>query len=150
MYVISRTNLRLWSIHPSYLDPVGLVALWREGLLAKKVLQGKTRGYKHHPQLERFRSHGSPVGSINSYLRSVWIEADRRGYSFDKKKLGSSRKVFLIPVNSGQIVFELTHLRRKLKTRNKKCVRSLIRVSHPKPHPQFKIRNGPVEPWEKG
>lgn len=32
--------MRLWSLHPSYLDAVGLVALWREGLLARKVLQG--------------------------------------------------------------------------------------------------------------
>ena len=142
--------MRLWSIHPSYLDPIGLVALWREGLLAKKVLQGKTRGYKHHPQLDRFRSHGGPVSSINSYLRSVWVEADRRGYSFDKKKLGASRKVSLIPVSSGQIKFELTHLRRKLKIRNKEYFRSLIGVSHPKPHPLFRVQNGGVEPWEKG
>ncbi len=141
--------MRLWSIHPSYLDPIGLVALWREGLLAKKVLQGKTRGYKHHPQLDRFRSHGSPVGSINSYLHSVWIEADQRGYSFDKTKLAPSRTVTLISVSSAQIEFELAHLRRKLKTRNKTRFRSLISVTHPKPHPLFKVRNGPVELWEK-
>jgi hypothetical protein len=43
--------MRLWSLHPQYLDPQGLVALWREALLAQAVLRGKTRGYKHHPQL---------------------------------------------------------------------------------------------------
>jgi hypothetical protein len=32
--------MRLWSLHPRYLDAKGLQAVWREGLLAKKVLQG--------------------------------------------------------------------------------------------------------------
>lgn len=43
--------MRLWSLHPQYLDAKGLVALWREGLLAQAVLAGQTRGYKRHPQL---------------------------------------------------------------------------------------------------
>jgi hypothetical protein len=29
---------RIWSLHPKYLDARGLVALWREGLLAQAVL----------------------------------------------------------------------------------------------------------------
>ncbi len=47
--------MRLWSLHPKYLDRQGLLAVWREGLLAQKVLQGKTKGYKNHPQLKRFQ-----------------------------------------------------------------------------------------------
>ena len=47
--------MRLWSLHPSYLDSAGLVALWQEGLLARKVLSSQTKGYIHHPQLHRFR-----------------------------------------------------------------------------------------------
>jgi hypothetical protein len=43
--------MRLWSLHPQYLDPAGLVAVWREGLLARAVFAGQTTGYKHHPQL---------------------------------------------------------------------------------------------------
>ena len=43
--------MRLWSIHPRYLDSMGLVALWREALLAQAVLRGETKGYKFHPQL---------------------------------------------------------------------------------------------------
>ena len=27
--------MRLWSLHPKHLDPQGLVARWREGLLAR-------------------------------------------------------------------------------------------------------------------
>lgn len=46
--------MRLWSIHPRYLDTKGLVALWRETLLlAQAVLFGNTkgavtRGYKYN------------------------------------------------------------------------------------------------------
>lgn len=47
--------MRLWSLHPSLLDRAALVAGWREALLAQKVLRGETTGYRHHPQLERFR-----------------------------------------------------------------------------------------------
>ncbi|HEU5178767.1 MAG TPA: pyrimidine dimer DNA glycosylase/endonuclease V, partial [Burkholderiales bacterium] len=32
--------MRLWSLHPKYLDARGLVALWREALLAQAVLRG--------------------------------------------------------------------------------------------------------------
>lgn len=35
--------MRLWTLHPKYLDTKGLVALWREALLAQKVLQGKQK-----------------------------------------------------------------------------------------------------------
>jgi hypothetical protein len=45
--------MRLWSVHPKYLDARGLVALWREGLLAQAVLRGRTSGYVRHPQLRK-------------------------------------------------------------------------------------------------
>ena len=80
--------MRLWSLHPKYLDARGLVALWREGLLAQAVLRGKTRGYKHHPQLKRFRIHRRPIAAIRRYLHDVCDEADRRGYNFNRSKLG--------------------------------------------------------------
>ena len=50
--------MRLWSVHPKYLDSKGLVALWREALLAKQVLEGGTKGYRNHPQLDRFKKSG--------------------------------------------------------------------------------------------
>jgi hypothetical protein len=141
--------MRLWSIHPRYLDSVGLVALWREGLLAKKVLQGRTRGYRRHPQLHRFNMQGSPVGSMNRYLKAVWLESVRRGFSFDKDKLGGGRTVRRIPVTDGQLRFELRHLRRKLRERNRKHLASVVNVRTPVPHPLFKIRRGAVEDWER-
>ena len=85
--------MRLWSLHPKYLDPQGLVALWREGLLARAVLRGETKGYRHHPQLERFSLHASPRSAINAYLRAVYEEAVERGYEFDRRKIGPSRSV---------------------------------------------------------
>jgi len=132
-----------------YLDPIGLVALWREALLARKVLQGRTKGYRHHPQLIRFKEQKSPVACINSYLHSVWMEADRRGYSFDRRKLGRLRKIARIPVSSGQLEFELRRLRRKLRARSIGQFHKIAQMKKAAPHPLFKTRKGPVESWEK-
>ena len=85
------TPMLLWSIHPEYLDTQGLVALWREGLLAQKVLREKTKGFKHHPQLDRFKRHPSPLCAIATYLEYVRKEALKRGYHFDRKKNGLGR-----------------------------------------------------------
>ena len=95
--------MRLWSLHPKYLDPQGLVALWREALLAKAVLRGETRGYTNHPQLERFKAHAHPRLAINSYLAAVHAEATRRGYAFDRSKLGPIRPVEPMTVSSAQL-----------------------------------------------
>ena len=67
--------MRLWSLHPSYLDSSGLVALWREGLLARKVLSGQTKGYIHHPQLQRFRETPHPLQTLDAYLKAVHDES---------------------------------------------------------------------------
>src|SRR5687767_5963836 len=110
--------MRLWSLHPRYLDPQGLVALWREALLARAVLRGETRGYRHHPQLERFLSQPSPRAAISSYLHSIHSEALQRGYSFDARKVGPARTRATISVSSGQVEYEWEHLLRKLAVRN--------------------------------
>src|SRR4051812_24852777 len=109
--------MRLWSLHPAQLDSRGLVALWREALLAQKVLGGLTKGYRHHPQLARFRAHRKPVAAIATYLAAVSAEAVRRGYSFDARKIGGGRVSVKIPVTRGQLAFERRHLLRKLKLR---------------------------------
>jgi len=67
--------MRIWSLHPKYLDTKGLVALWRETLLAQHVLEGKTKGYKNHPQLDRFKRSKKPIEVINQYLAGVYAEA---------------------------------------------------------------------------
>ena len=140
--------MRLWSIHPEYLDAKGLVALWREGLLAQKVLLGLTKGYKNHPQLLRFKATRNPVGAISTYLRSVCDEADRRGYKFDRTKLSAKRFTGTIPVNSGQVEYELEHLLNKLKIRDPDTYKKLQAVKRLKIHPLFKRKKGGVEEWE--
>src|ERR1700689_3764927 len=111
--------MRLWSLHPKYLDPQGLVAIWREALLARAVLRGKTRGYRHHPQLQRFRNRRAPVSAINAYLAGIHDEAARRGYHFDESKIGPVRKTQRIAVTATQLEHEWQRLLTKLKTRHR-------------------------------
>ena len=109
--------MRLWSIHPKYLDAKGLVALWREALLAKNVLLNKTKGYKNHPQLIRFKNHPLPILSINYYLNEIFLESKKREYKFNIDKIEQVKSVKQISVTSGQIKFEFEHLLKKLKQR---------------------------------
>jgi hypothetical protein len=141
--------VRLWSIHPKYLDAKGLVALWREGLLAQKVLQGKTRGYKNHPQLIRFRNCGDPAGAIATYLKVVADEAQSRGYRFNRNKLLPNRFSGQISIKSGQMAYEFDHLMKKLQVRDpaKFTLNKKIRMIDL--HPLFRKVKGGVEEWEK-
>jgi len=141
--------MRLWSLHPQYLDAQGLVALWREALLAKAVLRGETRGYKQHPQLERFKSHPQPRSAINAYLATVHDEATRRGYSFDRSKIGPVRAVQTIAVSTGQLALEWEHLKRKLAVRNPAVLARWRDVNFPECHALFYSEPGPVASWEK-
>jgi len=110
--------MRIWSIHPKYLDAKGLVALWRETLLAQKVLKGETKGYKYHPQLIRFKQHRNPVGAIATYLTYIYNEAKERGYNFDQSKIDKLRIRNKLLVTSDQLFYELKHLKKKLKLRD--------------------------------
>lgn len=141
--------MRLWSIHPGYLDPTGLVALWREALLAQAVLRGETRGYRHHPQLERFRSMPSPEGSIAEYLRFVHEESVRRGYRFDATKIGAQRDATAIVVTRGQLGHERRHLVEKLRRRSPEWYELLRDVQVTDAHPLFTVIDGGVATWER-
>ena len=141
--------MRLWSIHPRYLDAQGLVALWREALLARAVLRGRTRGYRHHPQLARFRAHPAPRAAISTYLWSVYREAVRRGYSFDAAKIGRARTAVRIPVTAGQIAHEWRHLLRKLAVRSPATHRQWRAKRRPQHHPLMRRHPGPIEAWER-
>ena len=141
--------MRLWSLHPSYLDAKGLVALWREGLLAKAVLEGKTKGYKNHPQLQRFKSHPHPINAINAFLWEVYEEAKRRGYHFDASKLEPKSNCEKTPVTDGQLRYEWGHLQNKLSKRDKKQYRINASDSDIKPHPNLEVVPGEVESWER-
>jgi hypothetical protein len=126
-----------------------LVALWREGLLAQAVLRGRTQGFKSHPQLLRFTEQGSPVGCLAAYLRGVLVEAKRRGYHFDGRKISRAEWRGRIPCTDGQLEYEWAHLRRKLAVRDAKWLRGIDSVAELEPHALFRIVPGPVAGWER-
>ena len=140
--------MRLWTLHPKYLDAQGLVALWREALLAREVLRGRTNGYRQHPQLLRFLSCASPRTAINRYLALVYAEARSRGYAFDKSKLGRLGSGQCILVTDGQLQYEWRWLLAKLQRRSPSVYRCHLRVSHPLAHSLFRITPGPIAEWE--
>jgi len=143
--------MRLWSLHPKYLDTKGLLAVWREGLLAKKVLEGKTKGYKNHPQLIRFKNSKDPLLYINAYLYQIYLEASRRGYKFDLSKITPAEVEEKIPVTKGQVIYEFHHLLKKLEKRDKKKYEEIknLNPDEIEVNPIFKIVEGEIEHWEK-
>ncbi len=140
--------MRLWTLHPRYLDPKGLVAAWREALLAQKVLAGMTRGYRHHPQLARFRAQVDPLSAIGLFLAGLAEEADRRGYHFDASKVQMRRFKGRIPETTGQLGFEWKHLGAKLRKRAPQLALQMRGVETPEPHPLFRIVPGEIRTWE--
>lgn len=141
--------MRLWTVHPGYLDAKGLTAAWREGLLAQKVLAGKTRGYTQHPQLLRFRSHPQPLCAVAGFLRGIAEEAQRRGYRFDESKILRRRSAAPIEETTGQLLYEWKHLRQKLRQRAPQIHRKLRGIARPDAHPLFRIVPGKIRDWER-
>lgn len=140
--------MRLWTLHPRHLDRQGLLALWREGLLARAVLHGQTRGYRNHPQLDRFREHPAPTLAIDVYLAAVREEAAARGYAFDGSKLGPLQSTGTLAVTTGQLEFEWQHLLAKLALRSPALLERW-RDEQPACHPLFLLQPGPVAAWER-
>ena len=141
--------MRLWSFNPKYLDRAGLLAVWREGLLAQKVLAGKTKGYKNHPQLLRFKAKKNPLGMINNYLFYILEEAKKRQYQFDGSKIKPNSSKIKIKVTTGQLAYEFQHLLHKLKKRDKQKFQELLSVKKIRAGRLFKVVKGEIEYWEK-
>ena len=143
--------MRLWSIHPKYLDVKGLTACWREGLLAQNVLLNKTKGYKNHPQLARFKNASDPMYSMSSYLYTIYEEAKRRGYNYDPSKIYHQRilkAAASITVTTDQLKYELGHLRNKLAGRDLLKLNQIQDILDPEVNPIFKPIQGSIESWE--
>ena len=149
--MLTRTEggiMRLWSLHPQYLDTAGLTACWREALLAQAALAGRTRGYTRHPQLNRFRESTDPLGAIAAFLDGIHAEATSRGFSYDATRIDEvARLTDHIDVTRGQLDYELEHLRRKLARRSPERLEQLP-TSEPTPHPLFRVIDGPIADWE--
>lgn len=142
--------MRLWSVHPAQLDRAALVAGWREGLLAQKVLRGLTKGYTQHPQLVRFRATDDPVVAVATWLHGLADEADERGYSFDRTRVVVGPDPALrMPLTDGQLHLEWEHLATKVRVRNPEWW-AQVGDQKPRPHPLFVVEPGPVAAWERG
>lgn len=144
--------MRIWSLHPSLLDAKGLVACWRETLLAQKVLQGLTKGYTNHPQLDRFKASSDPLAYICTYLHGLADEADRRGYNFNRNLLvlPANPDLPLLPVTEGQLDYEISFLAQKVKERSPEWYdHHFTKPPETRTHKVFMPVPGPVEPWEK-
>ncbi len=145
--------MRLWSLHPKYLDRQGLLALWREGLLARAVLHGQTKGYKNHPQLTRFYAHETPLLAIDVYLAEVVAEASARNYRFDGTKLAFSLQnappVQKITVTNQQLIYEFAHLKRKLELRSPEVLAKWAASEMTDVHPFLTEIEGAIESWER-
>ena len=145
--------MRIWSLHPRYLDRQGLTACWRETLLAQAVLAGRTKGYRSHPQLERFRATPDPLAAVCAYLHDIALEADTRGYRYDRTRidraLHGDPPVPRIEVTTGQLTYEWQWLLSKLQARSPEVATQHAAIDVPDPHPLFTVVDGPVAPWEK-
>jgi len=142
--------MRLWTLHPKHLDAAGLVAVWREALLAQAVLRGRTRGYTNHPQLARFRALAEPGAGIAAYLLAIHQEATSRGYAFDASRIVDAAPLTVrICETRGQLLYEWSHLAHKLQSRNPKWYALHHRGHEPTAHPIFRIVSGGVRSWER-
>jgi hypothetical protein len=141
--------MRLWSVHPKYLDAKGITALWREALLAQRVLRGETSAYAHHPQMERFYAHPHSLRAIATYLEGVYTDSLRRDYHFNRALMGRGRTSQLIALPSGQLDYEFQYLLAKLKRRAPALYKELRSITRPEPHPFFVLRQGPIASWER-
>ena len=112
--------------------------------MAKAVLRGETRGYRSHPQLERFKNHTTPLSAISLYLQAIYAEAVARGYAFDKGKIQVAAEPATLVVTSGQLDYEWRHLMNKLKARNFVLYQKWQETITPEPHPMFEVRVGEI------
>lgn len=141
--------MRLWSVHPRYLDSPGLVGLWREALLAQGIVSGRTTAYRNHPQARRVLEQPDPWGAIHDYLIGVWEEGHRRGYRFDRARVLDHAGVHCMDVPRGQIEYEAVLLRMKLESRNPALLHDLPPPGDVRPHPSIKVVDGGIAWWER-
>ena len=141
--------MRLWSIHPRYLDPPGLGGLWREALLAQGIVIGRTTAYRNHPQARRVLEQPDPWGAIHDYLVGVWEEGDRRGYDYKRSRILPHAGSHPMTVPRGQLEYEAALLRLKLEARNPAYLDDLPRPECVPPHPSILVVEGGIAWWER-
>ena len=129
---------------------MGLGAQWREGLLAQKVAEGKTKGWRNHPQLDRFKCHSKPMEAVGFYLKELHVESIKRSYKYNYSKiLYPDAVVDLVNLTFGQLQYEFDLLQERLKVRTPEKYEKNTRIKKLQAHPLFNIVHGLPEKWEK-
>jgi hypothetical protein len=143
-------QMRIWSLHPKYLDSKGAVAMWREGLLARKVLLGQTKGYTNHPQLNRFKSSSKPIALLDNILFELADYFNNTyNFKFDMNKIECNEIVDPLTVSICQLNYEFWHLQNKLFLRSRHQFFKNLNDSQIQPNQIFNIVGGPIADWEK-
>lgn len=140
--------MRLWTLHPHYLDLAGLRALWQNGILAQKNIFAQKGGVELHPQLLRFQKTETPEKAIGTYLLYISEEAEHRGVHFDIKKILVPCRDIVLDETVGQIQYEWWHFLTQLKDRAPTKYEKLQLIQKPDAHPMFRIIPGNVKHWE--
>jgi hypothetical protein len=86
---------------------------------------------------------------IWSLHRFVYLESRERGYHFNPAKLAKRKSCDPLEVTTGQLRYEMKHVRKKLKLRNPVRYRIVRNVRIPRPHPLFVKVPGNIEEWER-
>lgn len=133
--------MRLWSIHPKYLDKHALIALWREGLLAQKALSGKGLVDEANVQLVRFKKSANPVRAIGSYLSFVASEGAKQGCKLNHERiLQPNFEAKFMTTDVAQMELEVEQLKARMKTRNKDKFKLLTDVHKFEANPVFTLQ----------
>ena len=141
--------MRLWSLHPKYLDVKGLLSAWREALLASAVLQNQTKGYRNHPQLNRFKESADPISAIALFLQEIHKESKQRSYNFDASKIPNIKSNIKLQVSKEQLLYEWNFLKAKLAKRDPHKLAEINSSDSPQANPLFEVIDGKIADWEK-
>lgn len=147
--------MRLWSLNPKYLDPLGLSRNYFEGLRGYNTLIGLTKIWKNHSQLIRFKKY-DPIPYLSFYLQNVLEEAIRRDLDWTTQSILkpiTNDYTQSMSVTEGQIEYEINWLHHKMKNRQKVHQKYIDLLESERNNvelnPIFYKVSGDIEFWEK-
>lgn len=154
--------MRLWTIHPKYLDGKRLTSQWKEGIQMMHIWKeigenpepAKRLGYVSHPQVRRLSNllvadSGLISLLLHQHLTAVHEESVQRSYSFNKKLIDdlapdckNAPKVY---VTMGQVAYEFA----LMATKNNEWSQKVAIDPYMLCNPIFQVVSGSIESWEK-
>ena len=142
--------MRLWSLHPRYLDPKGLVALWREALARPGRAPGAIPGdIATIPSCSDSARSPLRVAASPSTFGPCTRNRSSEATASTGARLCTGGTVARVDVTRGQLDFEWRHLLAKLEKRNPPVLEALQNTGDPAPHPLFRVVPGAIEEWER-